>query len=368
MERRPSAEARMAIAHEWLAVRAGSEKTFEAMAEAFPRADLYALTRDPEAAFYFGGREVVTTALDRWPLLRDRRALALPLMPAAWRFIPVRESYDVVLTSSHAFVRTFPPARPAQHFCYCHAPMRYAWSPGIDQRTSRQIPGLSTALAGLRAWDRRTTRHVDHFAANSSAVRDRIGKFYGREATVIHPPVDTGFFTPSPEPAFRERALAVSRFIPYKRLDLAIRACAQAGVPLTLAGSGPDEADLRALARTTGADVEFEIAPSDERLRDLYRTSIALLFPANEDFGIVPVETQACGTPVIGLDEGGVRDTVIHGETGLRVARQEPDDFADALRELVGTPPKPQDCREHAERFSLGRFIERMQEWILART
>lgn len=354
----------MAIAHEWLAVRAGSEKTFEAMAEAFPRADLYALTRDPDVPFDFGGREVVTTALDRSRLLRNRRALTLPLMPAAWRFVPVRRSYDVVLTSSHAFVRTFPPARHARHFCYCHAPMRYAWSPAIDQRSTRQIPGLPVALAGLRAWDRRTARHVDQFAANSSAVRRRIEEFYGREAIVIHPPVDTEFFTPKPESAVRERALAVSRFIPYKRLDLAIRACAQAAVPLTLAGSGPDEANLRALAGETGADVEFEIAPSDERLRELYRASIALLFPANEDFGIVPVEAQACGTPVIGLDEGGVRDTVAHGETGLRVARQHPDGFAVALRELVGNPPEPRSCRKNAERFSRERFIERMREWV----
>lgn len=355
---------KLAIAHEWLAVRAGSEKTFEAMAQAYSEADLYALTWDRDAHFDFGGRPVTTTLLDRWPALRDRRELALPLMSAAWKLIDVHDSYDRVLTSSHAFVRSFPPARKALHFCYCHTPLRYAWVPDIDARTQRRIPGKAVAFAALREWDRRTANNVDFFAANSTAVRDRIHECYGRESEVIHPPVDTVYYDLPDEPRERTRALAVSRFVPYKSVALAIEACARAEMPLTVAGKGPEEGDLRALATRLGADVEFEISPSDERLRELYRSTALLIFPANEDFGIIPVEAQACGAPVVALDIGGARDTVVQGETGIRVARQEPDLFAEAIAQVASSLPSPALCRANAEHFSAERFIAELRGWM----
>jgi glycosyltransferase involved in cell wall biosynthesis len=355
---------KLAIAHEWLAVRAGSEKTFEAMAQAYPEADLYALTWDRDAEFDFGGRSVTTTLLDRWPALRDRRELALPLMSAAWKLIDVEGTYDRVLTSSHAFVRSFPPAKKALHFCYCHTPLRYAWVPDIDARTQRRIPGKSVAFAALREWDRRTAKNVDFFAANSTAVRDRIHECYGRESEVIHPPVDTVYYDLPDRPQERIRALAVSRFVPYKSVAPAIEACARAEMPLTVAGKGPEEQDLRALAARLGADVEFEISPPDQRLRELYRSSSLLIFPANEDFGIIPVEAQACGAPVVALDIGGARDTVVQGETGIRVASQEPGLFAEAIGQLAASPPTPDACRANAERFSVERFIAELRGWM----
>jgi glycosyltransferase involved in cell wall biosynthesis len=356
--------ARIAIAHEWLAVRAGSEKTFEAMADALPGADLYALTLEPEVPFDFGGREVTTTFLDRARALRTRRELTLPLMPLAWRLIRARSGYDKVLTSSHACVKAFPPGGESEHWCYCYAPMRYAWDPDIDTRTGGSGRALRPALAALRRWDLRASRRVDHFAAISSAVRDRIAACYGRDSTIIYPPVDTDWYTPPDRPVQRERALAMSRFVPYKRIDLAIEAAARAEVPLTVAGSGPGEAELRSHAARLGADVTFEIHPSDERLRELYRTAMALIFPVNEDFGIVPVEAQACGTPVIALDVGGARDTVVQGETGYRVARADPDELAAALQEVSGGGIEPEACRRNAERFSLPRFREELRGWM----
>ena len=356
--------AKLAIAHEWLAVRAGSEKTFEAMAQAYPDADLYALTWDRDAHFDFSGRSVTTTLLDRWPALRDRRELALPLMSLAWKLIDVKSEYDQVLTSSHAFVRSFPPARSATHFCYCHTPLRYAWVPDVDERTQRRIPGKSVAFAALREWDRRTAKTVDYFAANSTAVRDRIHECYGRESEVIHPPVDTVFYDLAERPVERTRALAVSRFVPYKSVALAIEACAAAGVPLTVAGRGPEEQALRSLAAERNADVRFEISPSDQRLRDLYRSTTVLVFPANEDFGIIPVEAQACGAPVVALDVGGARDTVKQGETGLRVSRQEVRSFADAIAQVSAAPPAASTCRLNAERFSAQRFVDELRAWV----
>jgi glycosyltransferase involved in cell wall biosynthesis len=355
---------KLAIAHEWLAVRAGSEKTFEAMAQAYPDADLYALTWDRDAQFGFSGREVTTTLLDRWPALRDRRELALPLMSLAWKAIDVHGTYDTVLTSSHAFVRSFPPARSATHFCYCHTPLRYAWVPDIDARTQRRIPGKAVAFATLREWDRRTAKNVNFFAANSTAVRDRIHECYGRDSEVIHPPVDTVYYDLPERELERTRALAVSRFVPYKGVALAIEACAAAGMPLTVAGKGPEEGALRALAVELGADVEFEISPPDERLRELYRACAALVFPANEDFGIIPVEAQACGAPVVALDVGGARDTVVQGETGIRVARQEVGLFADAIGQLAASPPTAATCRANAERFSAERFADELRAWV----
>lgn len=355
---------KLAIAHEWLAVRAGSEKTFEAMAQAYPDADLYALTWDRDAQFDFSDRAVTTTLLDRWPALRDRRELALPLMSLAWKLIDVHDEYDQVLTSSHAFVRSFPPAKSATHFCYCHTPLRYAWVPDIDERTRKRIPGKSVAFAALREWDRRTAKTADYFAANSTAVRDRIHECYGRDSVVIHPPVDTVYYDLPEQPVERTRALAVSRFVPYKSVALAIEACAAAGVPLTVAGRGPQEQALRALATELGADVEFEISPSDERLRDLYRSSAVLVFPANEDFGIIPVEAQACGAPVVALDLGGARDTVVQRETGLRVSRQDMASFADAIGQVVASPPAAATCRRNAERFSVVRFVDELRDWV----
>lgn len=354
----------LAIAHEWLDERAGSEKTFEAMAQTFPEADLFALTREPSVDFDFGGRHVRTTVLDRSPFTRRRRDLTLPMMPLAWRLLRTGANYDHVLTSSHACVKAFPAARSAEHFCFVHAPMRYAWDREIDARASGRGLLTKVALNALRRWDRRSAAVVDHFAANSTAVRDRIHCFYGREARVIFPPVDTEFFTPGLNDGGRRGALAVSRFIPYKRIDLAIDACARAGVSLIVAGSGPEETALRARAAEAGVPVTFELSPSDERLRELYRSAEVVIFAATEDFGIVPVEAQACGTPVIAVNRGGARDTVLNGVTGLLVGRQEPDALAEALRVMQQWRISPVDCRRNAERFGRRRFQSELRSWV----
>lgn len=353
---------RIAIAHEWLEIRAGSEKTFETMSEALPDADLYALTKEPGVCFRLH-RPVTTTVLDRGPVLRRRRELTLPLMPLAWKMLRGAGEYDKVLTSSHACAKAFPPARRALHFCYCHTPMRYAWDRAIDTRGGRASLALRPVLGGLQLWDRLAADSVDHFAANSEAVRERVWRFYQRDAVVIHPPVDTDWYTPQPG-VERRGALAVSRFIPYKRLDLSIRACAEAGVSLTVAGSGPGEAQLRRIAAQVGGSTRFEIGPSDERLRALYQQSEVVVFPAKEDFGMVAVEAQACGTPVVALDEGGARDTVIEGTTGYRVATDDVGALAEAVRGAIAAGFSPHECRANAERFSKPLFMLRLRTWM----
>ncbi len=359
----------LALCHEWLGDRTGSEKTFEAMALATPTADLYALTWDRSAGFAFGGRTPATTFLDRVAWARERRQVQLPLMPLAWRYA-TRRRYDLVVTSSHACAKGFWPARAARHLCYCYTPMRYVWLPDVDSR-ARHGPFTAIPRAALRAWDRRSADWVDEFAAISGAVRARIERFYGRPARVIHPPVDTDYFTPPAEGGIGaggrgEFVLVASRFVPYKRIDLAMRACHALRYPVVVAGAGPDEGALRALARELGASVRFVIGPSDDELRELYRTARALVFPAFEDFGIVPVEAQACGTPVLGLAAGGSLDTVQDGVTGVLVDDADVVSVRDGLERLLGLGLSAGACRRNAERFSTGRFLDEFQGWVAA--
>lgn len=357
----PAADPRVALAHEWLSDRCGSEKTFLAMAEAFPEADLHALTWDRRAVPVH--RPIATTVLDRTGPLRDRRDLLLPLMPLAWRYASRRRRYDVVVTSSHACAKGFRPARTALHLCYCYTPLRYVWFADNDSRAP--IGPLRRLAAGrLRAWDLASVRWVDEFAAISTAVQARIEQLYDRPARVIFPPVDTGFYTPAPDIPRGGGALVVSRMVPYKRIDLAIRACAALDHPLVVAGSGPDEARLRRLAADLRADATFVIAPSDEQLRHLYRTAAVVLFPAEEDFGIVAVEAQACGTPVVALAAAGSLETVRPGVTGVLVARQDEEDFAAGLAQALHRTFDPNDCRRHALGFSTDRFLAELRDWV----
>ncbi len=352
----------MALCHEWLVDRYGSEKTFELMTEQLPGADLYALTRDPQARFAFDDRRLTTTALDRIGALRERRAIQLPLMPLAWRYAS-RRRYDLVVTSSHACVKGFGPGRRALHLCYCYTPARYAWMPALDARSR---PSRLTAFAAgrLRSWDRASVRWVDEFAAISRAVAARIEAFYDRRARVIHPPVDTDFFVPAPADRRSATALAASRMIAYKRLDLAIRACHRAGCPLTVAGSGPEEHRLRTLAAELGADVRFVISPGNDELRELYRRAGVVVFPAEEDFGIVAVEAQACGSPVVALARGGSLDTVADGTSGALVADQDERLFAEAIGRVLAAEIDRDACRSNAERFSAERFRRDFDDWV----
>jgi glycosyltransferase involved in cell wall biosynthesis len=207
---------------------------------------------------------------------------------------------------------------------------------------------------------------VHAYAANSREVQARIRRFWKRDAVVIHPPVDVEYFATAPAQPARDYLLGVGRWIPYKNFDLMIEVAAEAGLPLVVAGSGPEETRLRRLAANVRVPVTFEVRPSRERLRELYAGARALLFPAHEDFGIIPVEAQACGTPVIGLNSGGLLETVVDGDTGFLLGSMRPVDHAGAVRrvgELDGAR-----IREHAAAFSPQRFSDQMGDWIMHET
>lgn len=354
----------VALVHEWLASRAGSEKTFEQMTHVLPDADVYALTADRTVGFDIA-KPVRTTVLQRVPVLRERRSLSLPVMPLAWRCLRAPR-YQTVITSAHAYARYAPPAKRAIHLSYVYTPLRYAWLPGVDGRGASR--GMAPARAALRRLDKRTVAGVTRFAAISGVVRERIEEFYGREATVVFPPVDTDFYTPAIDGSADRSAdpfvLGVSRWIPYKRLDIVIDAAAKLGLPAVIAGHGPGEGELRALAERASVPVTFERRPSDERLRDLYRSAAVLVFPAEEDFGIIPVEAQAAGTPVVALARGGSLDTVHDGVTGVLVAEQSATAMAEGIERALAMNVPPEKFAAHAERFSAAAFRRSFAAWV----
>jgi glycosyltransferase involved in cell wall biosynthesis len=239
--------------------------------------------------------------------------------------------------------------------------MRYAWDQfdsyfGPAQVGEGRSKLLRPVLARLARWDRDTADRVDRYVANSHYVAGRIGRYYNRRSSVVHPPVDTAFYTPEPDRLPEPFFLAVSALVPYKRLDVAIRAVARVGGALTVVGRGPEEGRLRGLAASLGASVTFSGWVGDDQVRDLYRRSRAVLMPGVEDFGMVPVEAQACGRPVVALAEGGALDSVIDGVTGILVQEPSVDAFADALNDVPARAFDAVVIRRHAETFGKERF------------
>lgn len=365
-DRVADARSGIALVHEWLASRAGSEKTFEQMTQVLPDADVFALTIDRSAGFEIAA-PVRVTLLQQIPVLRERRALALPLMPLAWRALRTAR-YRTVITSSHAFARYMPAARDAAHLSYVYTPLRYAWLPEVDGRSANRA--LAPARASLRALDRRTVRHVDSFAAISNAVRRRIADFYERDAAVIFPPVDTDFFSCPPDRDDSNRratepfVLGVSRWIPYKKLDVVIAAADRLGLPVVIAGHGPGEAALRSAADRARVPVTFERRPGNDRLRRLYREAAVLAFPAEEDFGIIPVEAQAAGTPVVAYRRGGSLDTVLDGVTGVLVDTQDVDDVASGIAAALALTSPREAFQDHVAQFSVREFRRSFGDWV----
>jgi glycosyltransferase involved in cell wall biosynthesis len=258
----------------------------------------------------------------------------------------------------------------ARHVCYCHSPMRYAWDQFEAYFGAARVGAVANrwlyrpVLARLARWDAATAGRVDRFVANSQHVAGRIRRYYNRLATIVHPPVDTAFYQPadvSREPHF----LIVSALVPYKRLELAIDACARVGATLRLVGDGPDRGRLERLAATTARGaVTFLGQLTDAEIRDEYRRAQAVLLPGEEDFGIVPVEAQACGTPVVALARGGATETVIDGETGVLFDHATGPSLAAALERAAVTRFDADRLRRHAERFSRSRYLDEMRAVI----
>ncbi len=359
---------RVAIVHDWLTGMRGGEKVLEAICRLFPAAELVTLVHARGSVSPFlEQRSIRTSVIQRLPQPARWYRHYLPLFPTAIELLDF-DNVDLVISTSHCAAKAVVPTLRAQHICYCHTPMRYVWDQFDAYFGPARLGPMRSAVARrvarwLARWDQRTSTRVDRFIANSEHVAARIARYYNRPAEVVHAPVATDFFTPAVAEASARLAgdgfLVVSALVPYKRVDIAIQAAMSIGAQLKIVGTGPDEARLRALA---GPGIEFLGSLSDDALRDAYRSARALVLPAEEDFGIAPVESMACGRPVIAWGRGGARETVEHGVTGLLIDTDidadEPDAgaFAAAMRQISEQTFDVARLRARAERFSTERF------------
>lgn len=350
---------RVALTHEWLTVPGGSEKVVERLLELVPQAELFTTVYKAEN---FGApiadRPVHASVLDRLPSARANYPKLLPFMDAAWRRFDL-SGFDLVLSSSHACAKNVRTPPDAVHVCYCHTPMRYAWDPGFLAGERLGPVGrlaFRAALPHLRRTDLRGAGQVDRFIANSTVVAERIRRVYGREATVVHPPVDVRSHLGTPRRAEPDAPyLVFGRVVPYKRVDHAVAACARLGRRVIVAGEGRDLDRVRALA---GAGATFTGHVSESELAELLATSRALLFPGEEDFGIVPVEAQAAGLPVVGYAAGGVRDSVLDGVTGVLYDDGSPAGLVAAIERFELLELDELDMRENAGCFTREAFLD----------
>jgi glycosyltransferase involved in cell wall biosynthesis len=356
---------KIALVHDWLTGMRGGERALEVLCERFPCAELFTLVHVHGSVSSTVERlRVHTSFVQRLPFAKRLYRQYLPLFPAAVEQFDL-DAFDLVLSTSHCCVKSVIRSARARHLCYCLTPMRYAWDQFDAYFSAERIGqvrrGLARSLmARMARWDRDTADRVDRYVAISHHVAGRIARYYNREASVVYPPVDTLFFCPdgtTPE-GF---ALVVSALVPYKRVEVAVAACAAAGVRLKIVGDGPERP---ALERGATGDVEFLGRRPDEEVRDLYRRAVVVLLPGEEDFGIVPLEAQACGRPVVALGRGGALETIVPGETGLLVNEPGAEAFADAIEIAVDRTFDSRAIRRHAERFSRDRFGDEMEALV----
>lgn len=356
------AEIRVALSHDWLTGMRGGEKVLELLCQGFPEAELFCLLCNPEAVSdAIRSHPRHTSLLQAIPGIAHSYRYFLPLFPFAVKGLKVPE-VDLLISTSHCVAKAVNRRQAARHLCYCFTPMRYAWTFHDEYLGRRSIKRALARplLAGLRTWDRSVSRQVDRFVAISHHVRRRIEIFYGREADVVYPPVDTDYYTPSEEPR-QGYDLMVSALVPYKRVDLTVRAYTWSGYPLKVIGIGTE---FEALRKIAGPNVEFLGWQPNEAIRDHYRRCRQLIFPGEEDFGIVPMEAQACGAPVVALKRGGVTETVVADETGVFFEEQTEDGLNVAVWLAGERTWDTQRIRNNALRFSVGNFIEGLNRSI----
>jgi glycosyltransferase involved in cell wall biosynthesis len=344
---------RVALVHDFLVDVRGAERVFLALCDLFPQADLFTAVYDEQGTEgRFAHRTVHTSYLQRLrPNARTFRAL-LPMYPAAMESLDLR-GYDLVISSSSAWAHGVIPDEDAVHVCYCHNPFRYAWNARQETLAARGPLGraaLGAVFQRWRQWDWIAAQRVDAYVANSQTTKRRVARYFGREATVLHPPVDVERFTPA-EPG--EAYVVLSELMAHKRIDVAVRAFNKLRLPLVVIGNGPD---ARRLHRLAGPTVSFTGRVSDAEAAHVLARARALVVTATEEFGIAAVEAQAAGRPVIALHEGGVRETVIEGETGIFFDAPEPEALAQAVLAFDALAVDPAACVASASRFDTAQF------------
>ena len=360
-----------ALIHYWMTAMRGGESVLAELCRLYPDADVFthAWNRD-RLCEPFSSHKVTETFIARLPGARNACQRYLPLMPAALRHLDF-SPYDLIISSESGPAKGIRKPSGALHVCYCHTPMRYLWDMS-DMYYQAAGPGGKLAmklfLRRMRDYDRRSADAVDHFIANSAFVAERIRRIYCRESAVIHPPVNTAFFgnpgRPGVNAPTRDYYLCAGQITHYKCVGIAVRACMKLGRRLIVAGDGPERAEIMQVAAGSPL-ITFENLCSNERFRELFTNARALIFPGIEDFGIIPLEAQAAGTPVIALGKGGALETVLPEKTGLFFPEQTPEAIANAIEEFEAAPAwDPAVCSAHAAKFNPERFRAEIDAFV----
>ena len=356
---------RVALVHDWLTGMRGGEKVLEAIYELVPGAKLFTLLHVPGSVSpALESRRASTSLIQNFPMSASQYRRYIPIFPWVIEQFDL-DHFDLVISTSHCAAKSVIATGKARHLCYCFTPMRYAWDQFDAYFGSSRVGHLQNRLyreifSRLARWDAATSDRVSRYIADSQHVAGRINRYYNRNATVVHPPVDTEFFYPN-ESHRDDYFLVVSALVPYKRIDVAIEACHQTGMRLKIVGSGPEREWLQT---QSGAAVEFLGSRTDDEIRTLYRRARGVLLPGEEDFGIVAVEAMSCGTPVIGLARGGTTETIIEGTSGILVEQLTADSFATGIRRTLASPFNREEVRSHALRFSRNKFMGAMRRCI----
>ncbi len=350
---------KVALIHDYLNQWGGAERVLQVLAEMFPEAHIYTLLHDPaNLGGRFDGKVIRTSFLD-FDLARKNHRWFIPLMPLAADFMSLKDKYDLVISDTAGFAKGVS-AGGAKHLSYCHSPLRYAWEPEYISSKLKVLnhklinPAVKILLAYLRAWDREASRRPHLTLANSHFIGGKIKKYYGLDAEVLYPPVDTKFFSYDAKHKRGDYFLAVGRLMHYKKFDLVIDAFNKLGLPLKIAGHGPEEKFLMSL--TAKFPVEFIANPGDAELRDLYRGARALIFPQVEDFGMVAAEALSCGAPVVAFAAGGSLEMVEDGKNGLLFHEQTPEALAETILKADKKRWSRKAIAASAAKFSRGNF------------
>ncbi len=361
---------RVALVHDWLVTMRGGERVLDALCELFPQATLHTLVREPGIATpRIEAMKHVSSRAGRLPGASKKHRWLLPLYPSAIEALDISE-FDLVVSSSHCVAKGVIPSPGAVHVCYCHTPVRYAWDRTEDylrgSSTLLQLarPAIGAAASWLRHWDLRTSGRVDLYVANSGNTANKIKQFYGRDAMVVPPPADCTQFTPDLAPPLDQERydLVLGGMVPYKRVDLAVAAYAlMPERKLVIVGDGPERQRLQ---RSAPANVTFAGRAPEDQLATWYRGANFLVFPGEEDAGIVPVEAQAAGIAVVAFGRGGALETVVDGETGVFFEEPTAESLAAAVRRLAALKVDPAVCRRNAERFDRPAFLQHMRDAI----
>lgn len=356
----PEQPVKVALAHDYLLVMRGAERTFAAIADSYPQAPIFTLLYDQLGTnTRFEGHSVTTSPLQRLGISQDGFRRLLPLYPLAVERLRI-PACEIVLSSSSAFAHGVRVPPGAAHVCYCYTPFRYAWYE--QERAVAELPAplrplLRHQLGRIRRWDLKASQRVDAYIAISELSKKRIKRYYGRDAVVIHPPVETHRFTPDTP---GDSLLVVSEIVRHKRLHVALEAARRAKAPIRVVGSGPDHDALRAAY----PEADFVGRADDEELAGLYAQARAVIVPSMEEFGIVAVEAQAAGRPVIAARAGGATETVIDGQTGRLARLDDVDSFVEAIQSLDRLDFDPERAVQNAERFSVEKFKHRLTEYV----